>query len=59
MLDRVRADIRAIKERDPASRNSFEIVLLYSGLHDIVPHIFYTGINGFFLRAFFPSLPVF
>ena len=38
MLDRVRADIRAIKERDPASRNSFEIVLLYSGLHAIMLH---------------------
>ena len=38
MLDRVRADIRAIKERDPASRNTFEIVLLYSGLHAIMLH---------------------
>ncbi|MBC8558525.1 serine O-acetyltransferase EpsC [Fumia xinanensis] len=38
MLDRVRADIRAIKERDPASRNSFEIVMLYSGLHAIMLH---------------------
>lgn len=38
MLDRLKADIRAIKERDPASRNSFEIVLLYSGLHAIMLH---------------------
>ncbi len=38
MLDRVREDIRAIKERDPASRNTFEIVLLYSGLHAIMLH---------------------
>ncbi len=38
MLDRVKADIRAIKERDPASRNAVEIVLLYSGLHAIMLH---------------------
>ncbi|MEG2596898.1 MAG: serine O-acetyltransferase EpsC [Oscillospiraceae bacterium] len=38
MLDRIRTDIRAIKERDPAARNSFEIVVLYSGLHAIMWH---------------------
>lgn len=38
MLDRLRADIRAVKERDPASRNAAEILLLYSGLHAIVLH---------------------
>ena len=29
MLNRLRADIRAVKERDPAARNSVEILLLY------------------------------
>lgn len=38
MLNRLRADIRAVKERDPAARNSFEILLLYSGLHAIMLH---------------------
>ena len=38
MLDRLRADIRAVKERDPAARNSVEVLLLYSGLHAIMLH---------------------
>lgn len=45
MFKRVREDIRAIKERDPAARNSFEIFFLYSGLHAIwwyrISHFFY------------------
>ena len=38
MLNRLRADIRAVKERDPAARNSLEVLLLYSGLHAIMLH---------------------
>ncbi len=38
MLERLRADIRAVKERDPAARNSIEVLLLYSGLHAIMLH---------------------
>ncbi len=38
MFTRLRADINAIKERDPAARNTFEILLLYSGLHAIMLH---------------------
>ncbi len=38
MFSRLRADIRAVKERDPAARNSFEILLLYSGLHAVINH---------------------
>ncbi len=38
MLKRLREDIRAVKERDPAARNSVEILLLYSGLHAIMLH---------------------
>ena len=45
MFKKLREDIRAIKERDPAARNSFEIFFLYSGLHAIwwhrVSHFFY------------------
>lgn len=29
-------EIKAVKERDPAAKNSLEIILLYSGLHAIV-----------------------
>lgn len=35
MLKRLREDIRTIKERDPAARNTLEIFFLYSGLHAI------------------------
>ena len=31
-------DIRAVKERDPAARSSFEVLLLYSGLHALIWH---------------------
>lgn len=41
----MREDIKAIKERDPAARNSLEIFFLYSGLHAIwwhrISHFFY------------------
>lgn len=40
MFSRFRADIRAIKERDPAARSYFEIFLLYSGLHAIIHYRF-------------------
>jgi serine O-acetyltransferase len=29
-------DIKAIKERDPAAKSSFEVILLYSGLHALI-----------------------
>ncbi len=38
MLNRLKADIAAVKERDPAARSTFEIVMLYSGLHAIMLH---------------------
>ena len=38
MLKRLRADIAAVKERDPAARSAIEILLLYSGLHAIMLH---------------------
>ena len=33
MFASMREDIAAIKDRDPAAKSSFEIILLYSGLH--------------------------
>lgn len=35
MFDRIREDIRAVKERDPAARSSIEIFLLYPGMRAI------------------------
>ena len=31
-------DINAVKERDPAARNTLEVLLLYSGIHAIMLH---------------------
>ena len=45
MLERLKEDIRMIKERDPAARNYVEILLCYPGLHAIwfhrIAHFFY------------------
>ncbi len=45
MFKKMREDILAIKERDPAARNAVEIFFLYSGLHAIwwyrLAHFFY------------------
>ena len=38
MFNRLRYDIKAIRERDPAARNSLEVLLLYSGLHAVIYH---------------------
>ncbi len=38
MFKGLRKDIQGIKERDPAARSSFEIFLLYSGLHALLFH---------------------
>lgn len=34
----LRYDIKAIKDRDPAARNAFEIFMLYPGLHAVMWH---------------------
>lgn len=48
-------DIRAVKERDPAARSSFEVFLLYSGLHAIIlhrlAHVFYNAKLFFIARC--------
>ena len=59
MLKRLRADIQAVKERDPAARNSLEILLLYSGLHAIMLHrpaYFLYRHHFFFLARFLSQL---
>jgi serine O-acetyltransferase len=38
VLDAVRADFRAVFERDPAARSGVEVVLAYPGFHAILAH---------------------
>ena len=38
MFDRIREDIRAVKDRDPAARSAIEILLLYPGVKAIRMH---------------------
>lgn len=38
MLGRIREDIRAARERDPAARGSLEVFFIYSGLHAVWWH---------------------
>lgn len=40
MFSRIRQDIRAIRERDPAARSGVEVFLLYSGLHALIYYRF-------------------
>lgn len=45
LFERLREDIKTVKERDPAAKNTLEILLFYPGLHAIwmhrVAHWFY------------------
>ncbi|MEG1686425.1 MAG: serine O-acetyltransferase [Angelakisella sp.] len=38
MFMRLKQDIKAIRERDPAARSTIEVLLLYAGLHAILWH---------------------
>ena len=40
MFTRIREDIRAIKERDPAARSAWEVITLYPGFHAILTQRF-------------------
>lgn len=40
MFERIRSDIRSVKQRDPASRGTLEILICYPGLHAIWIHRF-------------------
>lgn len=56
MFDRLRYDIKSIKQRDPAARSSLEVFLLYSGLHAIlwyrIGHFFHRHHRYFLARLF-------
>ncbi|MGN0638764.1 MAG: serine O-acetyltransferase EpsC [Huintestinicola sp.] len=45
LLEHFKADIESVKQRDPAAKNTLEIILTYSGLHAVaayrVSHFFY------------------
>ena len=38
MFDRMRQDVRTVRERDPAARSALEVVLCYPGVHAIWSH---------------------
>jgi len=50
MFDRLRYDIHAIRERDPAARSNAEVLFLYSGLHAVM---WYRIAHWFFLHRHF------
>lgn len=50
MFKKLRYDIKIIKTRDPAARNSFEVLMLYSGLHAV---IWYRISHWFYKRKMF------
>lgn len=55
MLDEIKEDVEAFRQRDPAARSDAEIVLLYSGFHAIlayrVAHKLYVSGHVFSARA--------
>ena len=38
MLNQIKEDIQVALEKDPASRNSFEVIILYPGVHALIAH---------------------
>ena len=50
MFERIKEDIRMVKEKDPAARTSLEVLLAYSGLHAV---IFHRIAHWFYLRKFY------
>lgn len=46
MLTRLREDIKAFYDRDPAAKNTLEIILAYPGLHAVLLHRFAHMLNG-------------
>lgn len=56
MFENIKADIRSVKERDPAARSTLEILLTYTGLHALIfyriSHWLYT------MKLFLPARAV-
>ena len=53
MFKRIRQDIKAVKERDPAAKNTLEVLLCYPGLHALLAH----RVAHFFYRRGLVLLP--
>lgn len=55
MFSRICQDIKAVKERDPAARNSLEVLLCYPGIHSL---FFHRIAHALFMRGLvlFPRL---
>ena len=55
LINEIKYDVEAVKERDPAAKGTLEVVLLYSGVHAIlayrVSHKLYLGRHYFSARA--------
>ncbi len=49
MFSRIRQDIKAVKERDPAAKSTLEVLLCYPGIHALM---FYRAAHALFLRGF-------
>ena len=50
VFSRLRNDIRAVMERDPAVKSVFEVLLCYPGLHALIMHRI---AHGFYRRRWF------
>ncbi len=50
MFEKIKEDIRMVKEKDPAARTTLEILLAYSGLHAV---IFHRIAHWFYLKKFY------
>ena len=54
-VDKIKYDVQAVKDRDPAARSSAEVLLLYSGVHALmayrVAHKLYENKHYFAARA--------
>lgn len=55
LLNEIKYDVKAVRERDPAAKGTVEVLLLYSGVHAIlayrVSHKLYLGKHYFSARA--------
>ena len=40
MFERIREDVRCVFDRDPAARNTFDVLTTYPGIHAILMHRF-------------------
>ncbi len=53
MFGRIREDIQAVKDRDPAAKSTMEVLLCYPGLHALLSH----RLAHFFYRSGLTLLP--